>query len=201
MSVETTLKSPIPTQDHLSVVTRALEQKQSLLIRLGNGCDIFLNGTRRSFFTQDNEHLKATGNDYRHLSFIPGQSPPAHLNREHPISELQWIVAYYQSNGSLLGQCRRDDVIKLIRWPNFTRLPHELADQRIAALFTRRATSLVLASRVLKTDEPELNRFYSAANAAGYTRIINRVAPPVIERQEHKHQSIIGKLITRFLKK
>mgnify|MGYP001426156569 CR=1 FL=1 len=201
MIAETTLQPTHQAIDSLSLLKQALEHRQNLLIILGNQCEIFVNGTRRSFFTRGHDYRQATLIDYRACSVIPASAAPQYLTEERPVSELLWTVAYHQSNGALLGQCRRDDVVQLVRWPNFTRLPHELSDHRMAALLTRRATSLVLASRVLKTDEPELNRFYSAAHAAGYTRIVNRPASTVIERQEHKHQTIIGKLINRFWRK
>lgn len=116
-----------------------------------------------------------------------------------PLEELLWICAFQASKGGLLPRCRRDDVIRLSHWPNFSRLPRTENALRITALLTTRATSVVLASRILRIEEAELYRFYSAACYAGYSIAVNRVEqvePPAVA--ETPRLGIVRKLLSQL---
>lgn len=117
-----------------------------------------------------------------------------------PVAELLWNLALMGSEGNLIGSCRRNDVVKLQRWPNFTRINSTANSLKIAALLSSRATSPVLASRILDIDEAEVFSFYSAAYAAGYAHSLNRTAEletrPVVANP--KRQSLITKLMTHL---
>ena len=91
-----------------------------------------------------------------------------------PLDELLWQCAWKMSNGRLLPGCRRDDVIKLSRWPNLTRVSSSAHSMKIAALLSASPTSLVLASQILNVDEKEVFQFYSAARYAGLVETIER---------------------------
>ncbi|MEJ2063302.1 MAG: hypothetical protein P8X74_08520 [Reinekea sp.] len=107
---------------------------------------------------RSNQYLSSTDNLERFIhqdiwkDIRVSSAEAFHFEQNHPekrdLAELLWHLAYHQSAGGLLPGCRRDDVIKLIQWPNFTRLPKSPESHRIAALFSRRATSIVLASRI-----------------------------------------------------
>jgi len=113
---------------------------------------------------------------------------------QRPIDELLWTLGYYSFNGSLSFGCRRDDVVKMVRWPNYTRLPHDSSFHRISALLTSRPTSIVLASKLLNIPEEEVYRFYNAARYAGYVKAINRPDSEIPTPRKHKHQSLIQRL-------
>ncbi|MCY0965598.1 hypothetical protein [Parathalassolituus penaei] len=117
-----------------------------------------------------------------------------------PVAELLWNLGLMGSEGNLIGNCRRNDVVKLQRWPNFTRVHATANSLKIAALLSSRATSPVLASRILDLDEAEVFSFYSAAAAAGYAHSLNRAAElesrPVAANP--KRQSLITKLMTHL---
>lgn len=125
------------------------------------------------------------------------------LEQGRPLSELIWSCAWHMSESSLTGLlngCRRDDVVHLKNWPNLTRLPANEQAPRIAALFTMRPTSLVLATRILDIDERQVFRFYSACRYAGLVRLINRadVMPVLPRKDDHKHIGVIRQLFGRF---
>lgn len=116
-----------------------------------------------------------------------------------PLQELLWSCAFYASGGELLPGCRRDDVIRLQRWPNFSRLPRTANSLRIAALLTSRSTSVVLASRILHIDESELYQFYSAAQSAGYCKAVNRAEPVEIPAENTSPRlAIVRKLLNQL---
>ena len=125
---------------------------------------------------------------------------PTHQHNDvghRPIDELMWTLGYYSSHDTLIHGCRRDDVISLTRWPNYTRLPHNPYFHRISALLTARPTSVVLASRLLNIPEQEIYRFYNAAQSAGYIKAVNRQEDNISTRK-HKHQSFMKRLFERL---
>lgn len=127
-------------------------------------------------------------------SIACSKSKPASDDNQRPIDELLWTLGYYSFNGNLSFGCRRDDVVQLQRWPNFTRLPHDSSFHRISALLTARPTSIVLAAKLLGITEEEVYRFYNAARYAGYIKAINRSEEKAPEQRKHKHQSLIQRL-------
>lgn len=90
-----------------------------------------------------------------------------------PIEELLWKAAYYGSSGRLLEGCNLYDVVELQRWPNFTRLPHEIGCLPLCSLLARRPSSIAFAYRLLRVPPADAMRFYSAARSAGDLRVIS----------------------------
>jgi len=123
------------------------------------------------------------------------------IKRGRPIDELFWTLGYYTQSEALSGLCRRDDVVKVNRWPNLTRLPHQNSFHRIAALLTTRPTSIVLASKLLSLPETEVSQFYQAAACASYTTVINRktthFAQPQ-QLQQRPNHSLISRIFQRL---
>lgn len=117
-----------------------------------------------------------------------------------PVAELLWNLGLASADGQLLGQCRRNDVVQLNRWPNFTRIHATPNSLKIAALLSSRATSPVLASRILDLDEAEVFSFYSAAASAGYAQVLNRTAVQEIRSPSvnPQRQSLISRLMTHL---
>lgn len=158
-----------------------VHQQASALVQ--NGHDVYvISGSTGRYTRHTASNPAATVNK----AFRLPDNDKLLLNTEangRPVAELLWSLAIAESRGQLLPGCRRDDVVHLTRWPNFTRLPTTENSLRIAALLTARPTSLVLASRILDIDESEVFSFYSAASYAGYTRVVNRI---VNAEQQHK---------------
>ncbi len=90
------------------------------------------------------------------------------------IRELQWQLAFYLYEDSLIPSCSENDVIEFTRWPNLTRLPVTPNTARICALLTRHPTSITLIRRVLGIDRHEVNRVISAAYSAGIVNMVSR---------------------------
>jgi hypothetical protein len=197
--------STIPMPYTIQVLQQALtarNQGNDWLIECDHGNQLIVLGSSNRFFAPSDVIQPGSGKECDVRSLTSTQRDALltiHNDKSgRPLDELIWCMAFHLSDGELLSGCRRDDVVKLTRWPNLTRLPNTPNGFRIAALLTQRATSPVLASRLLKISEAEINRFYSAAQRAGYTTIINRQPSTVIERKEHRHQSIIGKLFAHL---
>lgn len=142
---------------------------------------------------------KGKGHFCRRHSALSDSDPVLERTRQdgRPLNELLWDYAWRWSDGRLLPDCRRDDVAKLTRWPNLTRVSSSANSMRIAALLTARPTSLVLASRILNVEEKELFQFYSAARYAGLTDSVNRDARVVSMTQGSRRN--LG-MIRRLLK-
>lgn len=124
-----------------------------------------------------------------------------------PISEFWWELVYnafddtsHEHFNQYYG-CRRDDVVHLSCWPNFSRVTVTPACLRMAALFSARPTSVFLASKILEIPLPEVERFYAAAVAAGVVERVNRsdssaVMAPV--PRPHRHQRLLKSLLSHL---
>ena len=95
-----------------------------------------------------------------------------------PVDELLYQSAWYGPSGALLNECQPFDVIELLCWPNFTRLPHTRHVLPLSSLLSRRPTSLSFAYRMLRIPENDALRFYSAVTAAAYVRVISSQPKP-----------------------
>lgn len=113
------------------------------------------------------------------------------------IDELMWIAGFYASNGRLMDGCFRDDVVELLHWPNFTRLPSTPNSMRLASLLSNCPTSITLAYRYLRIEKQEAYQFYSAAKCAGLTRAVNR-APEEPKLKPHRNQALLGLLLNKI---
>lgn len=94
-------------------------------------------------------------------------------SQSRPVDELLWRAAYRASGGALLDRCHPFDVIRLIRWPNFTRVPHTESMLPLCSLLSRRPTSIAFAYRMLRIPRTEAINFCSAAMVAGYLEVIS----------------------------
>lgn len=125
------------------------------------------------------EFCRRPANDFKVKRFSEKELANAsRAERRRNIDELLWHAALYASRGRLARGCRRDDVVLLKHWPNFTRLHNTLNGIRLAALLTRYPTSVTLAHHLLKIPVSEVNEFYSAAHAAGWAVAVNRKSAP-----------------------
>lgn len=98
--------------------------------------------------------------------------PPARLIAR-PADEVLYLAAWHARQDALLDECQPFDVVQLHCWPNFTRLPHTRYLLPLSSLLSRRPSSLAFAFRMLRVPEADALRFYSAAMAAGYLRVIS----------------------------
>lgn len=92
-----------------------------------------------------------------------------------PVGELCWIIGYHASAGRLPRHANRHAVIRLLHWPNFTRLPCDPEAYRLCALLARRPSSIHLAGRLLGLDEGIAFRFFSAAHASGAVEVVTKL--------------------------
>ncbi|RFF30457.1 hypothetical protein [Wenzhouxiangella sediminis] len=99
-------------------------------------------------------------------------APPARLVAR-PADEVLYLAAWHARKDALLDECQPFDVVQLRCWPNFTRLPHTRYLLPLSSLLSRRPSSLSFAFRMLRVPEADALRFYSAAMAAGYLRVIS----------------------------
>lgn len=89
------------------------------------------------------------------------------------LGELLWQAAFHASQGRLINDATKYDVVQFNYWPNLPRLPKTPNTARICALLTRHPTTIMLVHRKLGIDKEELYRVYSAAYCAGIARIRN----------------------------
>lgn len=189
----------------LNTVKLALGRCESFQLFPVTGHSILVNAKARTFADPDNVLSKVVSStregrcQIRRMSSRSDAMQQATLSMR-PIEELLWTLAFYdfREQQSLIEDgCRRDDVISLRYWPNFTRVPATANAYRIAALFRARPTSVVLAAKILEVDESEILRFYHAANNAGLVNRINRPGEQV-QLVRHRHQGLLQLLITRL---
>ena len=89
------------------------------------------------------------------------------------IADLLWQAAFHASQGRLLNDCSKFDIVQFNHWPNLPHLPKTPNTMRICAMLTRYPTSIMLAHRRLKIEKDELYRVYCAAYCAGIATIRN----------------------------
>lgn len=94
------------------------------------------------------------------------------------IGDLLWQVAFHASQGRLIEDCSKYDVVQFRHWPNLTRLPVTPNSARICALLTRHPTTIMLIHRMLGIDKEEVYQNYSAAHSAGLVNAISRNPDP-----------------------
>lgn len=113
------------------------------------------------------------------------------------LGELMWGAGFWSSKGRLMKGLKRDDVVELCCWPNFTRLPMTPNSMRLTALLLRHPTSLTLAIRLLKVPPQEAYQFYTAAHCSGIARVLNRKATEP-ELKPHRNQALLGLLLNKI---
>ena len=172
---------------------------------------LVLSGIDNNFYDPDGvaahlvEHLKAGElRLYRSHSRELSNRLLPRLQNVHgrPMQELLWIAGFHgykEERCCLDAGCRRDDVIRLRHWPNFTRLPATANSFRLASLFNSRPTSVVLASKILNVPEQEVMQFYNAACYSGLVVRINRQAEPV-QTRPHRQQGLISSLFRHLIR-
>ncbi|MGB1091839.1 MAG: hypothetical protein ACPGYX_06930 [Oceanobacter sp.] len=154
-----------------------------------------LSGTKESFSHSQSQAPRSirlsTLENYELIS--GGQS--------RPLAELLWRLGHEifdQSdfNSADLG-LRREDVFRLKKHPNLTRLPRTPNSVRIAMFLASRTTCPALAARYLHVEEPEVMRFYCAASTAGYVNVVSRVVTPAMESepQIRKGNGLLSRII------
>ncbi|MCY0963783.1 hypothetical protein [Parathalassolituus penaei] len=202
--------SLLPTSQHISPETNlvktlqlALDKSESFQIYPIQGRGILVNAKARTYADPHRLAPKLVAcaregrSTIRRISSRSDAMQEAELQMR-PVEELLWTLAFQEHHvRDIPEHCRRDDVVSLRYWPNFTRVPSSPNAYRIAALFKARPTSIVLASRILEVDEDEVLRFYHAANCAGLVERINRQGEMVTTKQ-HRHHGLIRSLMNRF---
>lgn len=174
-----------------------LESKAHFRLSTSCGCIVEVSENQRCYATElPLEWLSAPVEIGSELSITQLSEKPNRVTR--PMDELLWILGYYSYMGKLTGACRRDDVVKIERWPNLTRLPHQNSFHRISALLTARPTSIVLASKLLSLPEAEVCHYYQAASSAHYTHVVNRPQVHAESITPPKNPSLLKRLFQRL---
>lgn len=192
--------SILPPDTDLARYIHKLREDQSVVLFLTpDDQGIVLSGIDNCFYDPDGEasllvhHMRASQlRVYRSHSRELSNNILPRLNnvRGRPMEELLWIAGftgYTEERCCLDAGCRRDDVIRLNYWPNFTRLPTTANSFKLASLFSSRPTSIVLAAHILDVPEHEVMQFYNAACYSGLASRLNRQAEPVQTRTHRQH--------------
>lgn len=116
------------------------------------------------------DRLAATPEDRTRIEPVP-RTPDAGEGR--PLEELCWYAGYSGPDGALLERCHPYDVVRLVSWPNFPRLPHAEQMLTLCSLLARRPTSISFAYRMLRMSRADAFRFYSAARAGGHVEVVS----------------------------
>lgn len=185
----------------LGSVKKYLDAKKNIHITFPDGGQLVVSGAQRLFLQtgcrldlmvtseKDDIRLRSISNSSASLEAV--------LSRGRDVNELLWMLAFQMSGGSLLKGLAPTDVFSLIRWPNFSRLPHTGNCLRIAALVSQRPTSVPMVGRILDIPRTDVYRFYSAASVSGCTALVNK-GGEVVPIRPHKQQSVISALLEKL---
>lgn len=171
---------PYVPDEHLPGILQALVASRAGLTRID------LDGVGRVEIDTGSLRFHAAVDDWDAFCTVPKSDfrvvrLPADARLSGPgrsLGELFWIAGYYASSGRLPAYANRHEVIRLIHWPNFTRLPCASDAYRLCALLARRPSSIHLASRLAGVDAALAFRFFSAAHAAGVIEMVTRLHDP-----------------------
>ena len=183
----------------VSVIKRAIGNKQDIAIDAGALGSITLLTKRGEYFGEPGSVEAICKNDAGHYKVVvikdSGEAHPKEKGKN--IDELMWCAGYYASDGRLMEGLLREDVVELMYWPNFTRLPHKPSFMRLAALLTKHPTSIAMAQHYLKIAPDEVYQFYTAASCAGLARPVNRAATEP-KLKPHRNQALLAKLLNKI---
>lgn len=193
--------------DLIAVVQKLLDKDRCMAFWVNSSKVLVVDGAEGVFYDPDDVAVRLVDRVKKHKcrsEKVSSQSMEKWLSeyspRSRPIEELLWTIGFtgYEP-ASCCSQkgCRPDDVIQLKRWPNLTRLPKTANTIRLVSLFSMRPTSVFLASRILKVEDDEVMRFYSAACYSGLAVRMNGSAEPYVPKP-HRQKKLI-KLIFKYL--
>lgn len=84
-----------------------------------------------------------------------------------PLDELIWNVAFRGASDVWLRPYQIDDRVRLVHWPNLTRVFHDDSTFALCAFLAARPSTFRLALKALHLKEHEGCAFYNAARASG----------------------------------
>ena len=196
--IEDDLFSP---DDYLiTVVKRAVSNSQNIHVDGGELGEITILSSEGEYFCNQNdlEGLCKAGPGSLKVKILDKASRNSNTNYiGRNIDELMWNAGFYASDGRLMEGCYRDDVVEIMFWPNFTRIPFTPNSMRLASLLSSHPTSMALAHRFLRIDKEEAYQFYTAARCAGLARAVNR-APEEPPLKPHRNQALLGLLLNKI---
>jgi hypothetical protein len=184
----------------ISALKRAVSNKQDVVIESKGIGKITVLSSRGEYFLNsgDMEMLCQADNTLLEVTVLKGNADTSYAKQiGRNISELLWNAGFYASGGRLMKGLLRDDVVELIQWPNFTRIPMTANSMRMTALLHRHPTSITLATRLLKVDTEDAYRFYTAAHCAGIAKVLNH-KPAEPELKPHRNQALLGLLLSKI---
>lgn len=160
----------------LGIVQRAVASQSNVSISLpGKGQMIVLSGSGVYYADVQNmvEFCSAPAAQFRTTEFR--DAVPSDLFKSgRTLKELLWNAAFHASQGRLMKDGYKSDIVLFRHWPNLTRLQASPNAARICALLTRKPISIMLVHRVLCINRAEVYQIYSAASCAGMVNVIYR---------------------------
>lgn len=189
-----------PEAHLINIVKRAVKNSQDIHVSIpGQGSIVVMSSIGEYLDNSDDlERFCKFDADVYKVTILAKQDVVADMEKNgRNIDELMWKIGFYLSEGRLMEGCYRDDVVELMHWPNFTRVPSTSNAMRLASLLSSHPTSITLAHRFLKIDRAEAYQFYTAARCAGLARAVNRVPeePPL---KPHRNQALLGMLLHKI---
>lgn len=79
-----------------------------------------------------------------------------------------WQLAIWTAQGRLIEPIRPDTVLKLVAWPNMTRMAYLPESMRLSAFLIKTPASLSMLYKLLPLDMHDILNFIAAAHAIGY---------------------------------
>lgn len=196
-----------PEEYLINILLRAVANKQDISVTLPTGERLAIFPSRGDYFSSVDDMAAfcvVSVDEFVVKILTDSDSDELRKEKEHGrnFDEVLWQAAYYASQGRLIKDCKREDVVELIYWPNLTRLPGPPSSISIAALLTRYPTSITLAGRILGVPKEEMFEFYSAAYSAGFIKVHNRAMEnenlEPHKLKPHSDRTMLNKLLMRI---
>ena len=166
-------------------------------------------GSAKRYLSQNITISNILGTSEKHIKIMPlnDNAPLKKRTRStgRPVDELLWQLAFKLSSGKLINNCKKEDIVYLSQWPNFTRVARTPNALKIAALLAARPIHLDIASRLLAVPVEEVYQFYSAADMAGYTTRLSKaekadeISTSLEQQPENEAPGVMKRLMDKLI--
>lgn len=186
-----------------NIVSDAMAARGNVHVRFPSSAELFILGGKNTYLQHGCSLTEIAGTTVEDLSLTTVPEEPELLasfnTKGRELSELMWMLAYYQAEDFHRDQSKKTDVYKLVTWPNFTRLPHKSSFVDIASLLMHRAHSCKIVSGMLRVPLEDVLQFCSCGRAAGYLETVTSASKdePLKVLPERK-SSLVSSILNRL---
>jgi hypothetical protein len=192
-----------------SVCESLLAQENRFMeIFVDGNAPIYLDFGARCYVSPDNLQQFCFQESNVQFNYITdSQFDISQFGRTRSLDELLWLSGLYSYRGVAAPWLRVGSSYRLLSWPNFASLAHDLLHLRLAAVMARSAVSAASLSSAVGCPVSQAQNFMNAVALMGLVRENNMLSipptrvsgrDPAVEERSRTAQTLFGRLRSRF---